>query len=283
MSASQGDSLPFVWHEKLRAAFELVKANASNVDLNAERLATQFGRDQAQFKKSFYQNQDRLDRFREKAESAYPLLLGRLGSAGLKDRRRALHTFAAAASLRVIQLLQRFEGELYSESGQLVVRLFPDLPGLQKQSGPLVGLPYRHAVNELAYGEVWGRAFVSCRISRGRESDYKYVHLPVFEAESFQGTRPGPDHLYDGWVLPQWLLLVDGEPPDKDKWWITVLIDELGVERWSALRPSPWSTPDATRAELPREYDWPKDVYEPAEIAPELSCWVMRVKRKRKS
>ncbi len=254
MSASWDGSLPFVWQQKLGAAFKLVTSNALNIDRNAERSASLFGKDQALFKKSVYQNQDSLERFRERAESAYSMLLDRLRYAGPEDRRRALHTFAGAASLRVVQLLQWFEGGLYSESGRLVVRLFPDLPNLQKQRGPLIGLPYRHAVNELAYGEFWGRGFVSCRISRGRESDWKYVHLPIAEAESFQEKRPGPDHLYHGWVLPQWLLFIDGEPPDKDKWWITVLQDEDGVERWSAARVSPWSGPDARRAELPREY-----------------------------
>jgi nucleoside phosphorylase/pimeloyl-ACP methyl ester carboxylesterase len=284
-ASGQAATMTFDWHPKITRVLELIAANARDFDRNVYQLPGMANGDVAgeisHRKVAFFKNQEVLSKVVDKATRVGSRITQALRDCPPEMRSRALHTFAAAASLTVIRILQRFEGALFSEAGQLIVRIFPDLPSLRSTRGPLVGLPFRHPVNELAYGYEANSGFLMCRISRGREGDYEYVYLPRFEAEAHQESRPGPSHLYYGWVVPQWLLSFDDPPPSPDAWWITVISDERGAERWSSGRDSPWSGPDAGRLELPSEYEWPAEFYVRAEIGPEMSCWVTRASTER--
>jgi nucleoside phosphorylase/pimeloyl-ACP methyl ester carboxylesterase len=279
-ASSQAAMTSFDWHPKVAKALDLIAANARDFDRNVYGFPNIANGDAASDishrKVAFFKNQAVLLAVVEKATRVASGIIQGLRDFPPEMRSRALHTFAAAASLRVIRLIQRFEGTLFSEAGQLIVRIFPDLPSLRSTRGPLVGLPFRHPINELAYGYEANNGFLMCRVSRGGEGDYEYVYLPRFEAEAHQERRPGPSHLYYGWVVPQWLLSFDDPPPSPDAWWITVISDERGSERWSSAGESPWSKPGASGVELPSEYEWPDEFYVRADVGPGMSCWVTR-------
>lgn len=274
------DPPPLEWHPKIRRALDLVAANARTIDQIVYRLpwakTGDASRDIANHKLLFFRHQTTLDEVLQKTERAYTDLLDHLRKVQPDLRARSLQTYAAAGALGLVRILQRFEGMLFTDTGRLVVRLFPDLPNLRSMKGPLVGLPFKDPVNGLAYGSDGDYGFLFCRISRGRDSDYEYVHLPRFDAESFQDERPGPVHLYYGWVVPQWLIFFDDPPPGADVWWITVLTDECNVERYMKERGSPWSGRGFNYLDLPSEYQWPTTFYECAEIGPGMPCWLMR-------
>ena len=282
ITASSGETgmTSFDWHPKVAKALDLIAANAKDFDRYVYQFPGMANGDVAgdigHRKVAFFKNQAILSAYAERATRVAGGISQALRDCPPELRSRGLHTFAAAASLTVIRLIQRFEGTLFSEAGQLIVRIFPDLPSLRSTRGPFVGLPFRHPINELAYGYESNSGFLMCRVSRGREADYEYVFLPRFDAEAHQDSHPGPSYLYYGWVVPQWLLSFDDPPPSPDAWWITVISDERGTERWSSGRESPWSGPDAGRLELPSEYEWPDEFYVRAEVGPGMSCWVTR-------
>lgn len=279
-ASGQAEMTSFDWHPKIAKALDLIAVNARDFDLNVYQFPGMANGDVAEEishrKVAFFENQAILTAFVDKANRIASGITQAFRDCPPEVRPRALHTFAAAASVTVIRLIQRFEGTLFSEAGQLIVRIFPDLPSLRSTRGPFVGLPFRHEINELAYGYEASHGFLRCRISRGREGDYEYVYLPRFEAEAHQESRPAPLHLYYGWVVPQWLISFDDPPPSPDAWWITVISDERGAERWSSDRKSPWSGPDASQLDLPSEYEWPDEFYVRAEVGPGMSCWVQR-------
>lgn len=264
-----------MWHPKIRRALDLVAATASAIDQNvylfpwakSGDVATRI----ASHKNAFFTDQSKLDELRRRIKGAYRKLFARLRDATPDACARALHTYAAVGSLLLVRFLQRFEGRLFTDTGRLVLRLYPDLPNLCDMRGPLVGLPYRHPVNALAYGPVGDSGFLYGRISRGRESDYEYLHLPRFDAEAFQDAHPGPPHVYYGWVVPQWLIYCDDPPPATHRWWITVVSDERGKERYTKHHASPWAD---QWLELEPAYDWPATFYERMEIEPGMPCWV---------
>ena len=280
-ASRQTSPTSFTWHQKILKALELVTTNLNRFDQNVYRFPGLSSGDVAaqvsQRKQSFFSNREKLYDVLDRIDRAGSRVFQELQVAPPKHRSRGLHTFAAAASLTVIRLLQRFEGALFTDSGQLIVRMFPDLPSMRLMWGPIVGLPFQHPVNRLAYGHEATNGFLLCRISRGAaEGDYEYAYLPRFDAETFQDVHPAPSHLYDGWVLPQWLLSFSDPPPARDLWRVTVLRDEQGVEKYTQSRQSPWSGPDAARLELPSEYDFPSEFYSLSEIAPGIPCWVTR-------
>ncbi len=266
------------WHPKIRWALRLVAENAGTIDQNYHLLpGVSEHRDEARgmtaHKKSFFRDKALLDRVLHKAAEAYEGLFGYLRNVEPDLRERALHTYAAASSLRLIRFLQLFEGKLLTDEGRLLMRLFPDLPSLKRMRWAVVGLPYQHPVNGLAYGLEGDYGFLECQVSRGRESDYKCLYLPRRDAETFQDEHPGPLHLYWGWVVPEWLLFYDDPPPAPDAWWITVLSDELGRMRYTRHREAPWS---GEQLDLRSEYEWPTELYERTEIEPGISCWIWR-------
>ncbi len=282
-SAPDAPALPFVWHSKIRAVLDLIAANAANLDRYAGMQGTGAGDGQDQalsasaYKASFFGHHDVLERVLLKAASSYSLLVARLGNAPVDLRSRALHTYAAAAALRLVGILQRFEGALYTSDDRPVLRLFPDLPNFRGQFGPMIGLPYRHPVNGLAYGAEAESGFLVARICGESESAYQNLSLTRFDAEGWQERRPGPAHLFYGWVLPQWLLFRDEPVPDEAVWWITELRDEIGQRRFARSNESPWSGPGARTLPLPHQYgDWPVSLFEPQELAPSLTAWVLR-------
>lgn len=271
---------PIEWHPKIRRALDLVAANGRNIDKNVDRFLRENTGDASQEitsqKVSFFNDQATLDEVLRKTERAYTDLFNILRQVPPDLRARSLHTYAASGALYLIKTLQRFEGMLLTDAGRLILRLFPDLPNLRHMKDPLVGLPFTHPVNVLAYGNDARSGFLFCRISCGSESDYKYLHLPRFDAEAFQDECPGPIHLYYGWVVPQWLIFFDDPPPGADVWWIPVLKDDHNVERFKKSLESPWSSPRFKYLDLPSTYRWSTDSYECAEIGPGMSCWLMR-------
>lgn len=268
---------PFSWHRKIEFALGLVEANADAIDDKYHRLpGARLSDDDTSIgahKRFFFRRRYHLAEVVRKSITAYDLLLIHLRDAAIEQRTRALHTFAAAASLWLVKTLQSFEGKLVTATDRVVVRLFPDLPSLKRMMHPIVGLPYQDPINGLAFGYPADYGLLHCRISRGDEGDYEDLYLPRRDAETFQEERPGPPYLYWGWVVPEWLLYIDDSPPAYDAWWITVLSDELNRERRSKHRESPWDGPTREPA---TEYDWPQDFYERAEIEPGVTCWVMR-------
>ncbi|CAE6968436.1 hypothetical protein [Paraburkholderia domus] len=271
---------PFDWHPKIAKALDLVAANARDLDCNVYRFPGMEGGDVAtnvgNRKRTFFKNQSVLHDAIAKVRPACDTLFDGLRSTSPDLQTRSLHTFAAAASLSIIRQIQRFEGSLFSDAGDLIVRIFPDVPSLQFTHGPMIGLPFQDPLNEIAYGSEAMNGFLYCRICRGAETDYESIYLPRFDAEAYQDSHPGPSHLYYGWVLPQWLLTFDDPPPDEEVWWISIISDEQGTERFTRYRDSPWSGPHALRLHVPSAYPWPDDFYFQTEIAPRMPSWVKR-------
>lgn len=282
VSRTPATSTPFHWHPNVERMLNLVFDNSDQVDSNVYLLPWATSGDAAlkisNYKKSFFDHQTALDELLTKVAASYNKLLKVLSVTTAEHRGRALHTFAAACALSVIRVLQRFEGKLFTRERRLLVRLFPDLPYLRDMSGPMVGLPYLHAVNALAYGWQAEQGFLKCRISPGQEADWECLFLPHIDAVAHHGRRPGPAYLYFGWVVPQWLLFVDRPPPSEDAWWITVLSDEEGGQRYFRSQESPWSGPDMRYRELPSRYDLPASFYKLVEVEPRMWCWVTREK-----
>lgn len=279
-SMQSNSARPFVWHRKIQLVLDLITINAENLDRNFHLYGGSKNSDLpaevSTHKNSFFRYQVFLDEILRQAEASYPALLARLEMAPQELRTRAVHTYAAAAALRLIKILQRFEGRLFTQEGRMVLRLFPDLPDIRNQRGPMVGLPYHHPVNAMAYGWEADNGFVSARICRGTsESSYEYFSLPRFSAEACQDQRPGPVHMYYGWVVPQWLLFREDPVPEVSGWWVSALSDEKGNERWSTHSESPWSRPNATTLVLPSP-TWSNDRIELIEVMPDLPCLVQR-------
>ena len=277
-SAEGAPTQLFAWHPKVQVALTLVSKNEIHLDRFASLPRGVRGIDLAvdasAYKTSFFEASDVLKRVLEIAASSYPLLLAEMRNVSAQVRSRALHTYAAASSLRLIRILQRFEGFLYAEDDRLILRLFPDLPNLRKQIGPMIGLPYLHPVNTLAYGPEAASGFLVARICEKNEDRYQKLTLPRSAAEAAQEQRPGPEQLFFGWIVPQWLLFREQVLPEASSWWISELSDETGQRRFSRSNESPWSGPSARTLPLPDQFeDWPASLFEVREVAPSLTAW----------
>lgn len=273
-----------IWHPKVQWALDKIEDHRQRLD----SIVLQYpwaregdaSADSASLKARFREHGSTLDRVIRQCKQAFTRLADFLQSTDAlpKYRRRAFHTFTAAAALRVITILQRFEGMLFAADGVCVIRLYPDLPNLGRMTGPMVGLPYHHPVNELAYGHEAQLGLLRARIHRdGGDSDsYEMIHLPRFDAEHWQDQPIGtlPTHLHLGWVVPLWLLFREGPPPEPDRWTISVLRDEDGVERDTSYQRSPWQL---ARRPLPTEYKWNAAEMDRIKITPDLHCWVVRL------
>ncbi len=151
--------------------------------------------------------------FAPAAAEAYEGLFGYLRNVEPDLRERALHTYAAASSLRLIRFLQLFEGKLLTDEGRLLMRLFPDLPSLKRMRWAVVGLPYQHPVNGLAYGleEVLGSSNAR---SAGGAKQLRVplsAHLAATRRRSRTSIR-GHSVSTRGWVVPEWLLFTTIRP-----------------------------------------------------------------------
>lgn len=281
LAKAYSSKLPFHWHPKILGVLELVKANGEDLDKYVERAksagAGKFVSDVAQYKRRFFEASCNLDGVLDRVREGYPRLLEQLGSRDLSDilRARALHTFAGAAALTLIKALQLFEKVLVSEQGGVIVRMFTDLPSLSSTHTPMIVLPYRHAVNGLAYGYEVDNGLVRARICAVYEDSYQKVSLPRHEAEYWQDFQPGPEHLYFGWVLPQWLVAGFGELPPLPTWSISVLSDAKGNERYIKNNDPEWAEGLKSSLLLDADYVGLKDdFFALSRIAPGLTVWV---------
>lgn len=186
---AHASKLPFTWHWKIQGLLDLVAANSQHLDEFVERArsagAENLLGDVAHHKRKFYDAKVYLDRVLGCVNRGFPELMSRLESPELTDilRARALHTFAGAAALTLIAALQRFEGVLISDQGGVVVRMFSDLPYLEPVHTPMVVLPYRHALNGLAYGYEADYGLLRARIHFDNQHTYQKISLPRREAE----------------------------------------------------------------------------------------------------
>lgn len=282
LASAYAQRLPFVWHPKIEAVLRLADANALDLDRCIALFPWAGGADPsarvASHKRDFFAARKVVQSVRDRMEKAYPRLLDSLEPTGDPLRARALHTFAAAAALTLVKVLQRFEGLLFTEQGQLILRLFPDIPFLGRQSGAMIGLPFLHPINGLAYGHEADQGFLRARICSVSESDYVKLPLPRHDAECWQDCRPAPEHLYFGWVLPQWLVSGSGDVPEASRWRIAVLVDELGRERDTRSAKAGWGEPLVTRAFVEEAYaGLTNERCEQKEAAPGLRAWVLRM------
>lgn len=271
-AAARLKPVSFNWHPKITNVINLVAQHMNKLDHFAYQMYPTGSDDFiAGFKHRFIKDERRLSEAGSKVFAAWSALSARLPAMPNEFRSEALRTFAACASLWQVDLLQRFEGMLFTEDCRRVLRLYQDMPRLECCRLFWPSLPYRHAVNQLAFGDIAIQGMLLVRASSGNPSDWKYVGLPRYDAETWQDSRPGPLHLYHEWVIPQWLLWYQEPLPAENQWWISVLCDEEGRERYMKCLPIPWNDVQ-TSTELPERmrYTFQPERYEIALIMPPL-------------